>query len=188
MSVKVVIINGRPGCGKTTFEAICCNICNYGVSGFKSNKRLVVDIYSTINFVKEIAIQCGWDGAKTPRNRKFLSDLKDLLTEWDDVPLKKIDERVQTLKEAEDVDWLLFVDCREPSEIQKLKERLNATTVLIRRESVENIEVSNHADSEVFNYNYDLTIYNNSDIIGLENEAKNFLEYMKGAKEYVWNN
>ena len=63
---------------------------------------------------------------------------------------------------------------------------MNATTVLIRRESVENIEVSNHADSEVFNYNYDLTIWNNSDIINLENEAEKFLKYMKGAKEYAW--
>ena len=82
----------------------------------------------------------------------------------------------------------MFIDCREPSEIQKLKERLNATTVLIRRESVENIEVSNHADSEVFNYNYDLTIWNNSDIIGLEKKAKEFIEYMKGAKEYAGDN
>ena len=82
----------------------------------------------------------------------------------------------------------MFIDCREPSEIQKLKERLNATTVLIRRESVENIEVSNHADSEVFNYNYDLTIWNNSDIKKKEKKAKEFIEYLKGAKEYAWNN
>ena len=102
-----------------------------------------------------------------------------MLTEWDDVPLKKVYERIQELKEVEDKDWLLFIDCREPSEIQKLKERLNATTVLIRRESVENIKVSNHADSEVFNYNYDLTIFNNSDIIGLEKKDKEFIEYMK---------
>ena len=79
----------------------------------------------------------------------------------------------------------MFIDCREPSEIQKLKERLNATTVLIRRESVENIEVSNHADSEVFNYNYDLTIWNNSDIKKKEKKAKEFIEYLKGAKEYA---
>ena len=76
-------------------------------------------------------------------------------------------------------DWLVFVDCREPAEIQKLKERLNATTVLIRREEVENNEVSNHADADVFYYDYDLTIYNNSDIIHLEDEARKFIEYMK---------
>ena len=111
-----------------------------------------------------------------------MSDLKDLLTRWNDIPYKKILARVKQLDTWNSynyLDWILFVDCREPAEIQKLKERLNATTVLIRREEVENNEVSNHADSDVFYYDYDLTIYNNSDIIHLENEARKFIEYMK---------
>ena len=111
-----------------------------------------------------------------------MSDLKDLLTRWTDIPYKKILARVKQLDTWNSynyLDWILFVDCREPAEIQKLKERLNATTVLIRREEVENNEVSNHADSDVFYYDYDLTIYNNSDIIHLENEARKFIEYMK---------
>lgn len=179
--VKVVVINGRPGCGKTTFENFVYDICNFGaVEGFTTGRRLMVDICSTIDFVKDVAQYCGWDGAKTPKNRKFLSDLKDLLIHWNDVPLKKIECRakVRALNDG-DVDWILFVDCREPSEIQKLKERLNATTVLIRRESVERNEISNRSDADVFNYSYNLTIYNNSDIIHLENEAKKFIEYIK---------
>jgi len=28
----------------------------------------------------------GWDGGKTPEDRRFLSDLKDALTRWKDVP------------------------------------------------------------------------------------------------------
>ena len=84
-------------------------------------------------------------------------------------------------------DWILFVDSREPAEIQRFKDEMNATTVLIRRPEVESIETSNHADAEVFNFNYDLTIWNNSDIMNLENETEKFLEYMKGAKEYDWN-
>lgn len=186
--VKVVVINGMPGCGKTTFESICHKLCNQGVRGFSKDKRLVVDICSTVDFVKEIAFKCGWDGTKNLKNRKFLSDLKDLLTEWDDIPYKKIEELVYVHAE-ENLDWLLFVDCREPAEIQKLKERLNATTVLIRRESVENNEVSNHADANVFDYNYDLTISNNSDIIDLEKRAKDFIEYMKKEEvpHYEWN-
>ena len=180
--VKVVAINGRPGCGKTTFEFICQDLCNHGMPGFEDNKRLAVDICSTVDFVKQIALECGWDGAKTPENRRFLSDLKDLLVRWDDVPYKKILEQVEQLSARTwyiHFDWILFVDCREPAEIQKLKERLNATTVLIRREEVEHGEVSNHADADVFYYDYDLTIYNNSDIIHLEDEARKFIEYMK---------
>lgn len=180
--VKVVVINGRPGCGKTTFESLCLDVCNYGMLGFNGDKCLVIDICSTVDFVKEIAIECGWDGTKTLENRRFLSDLKDLLTRWNDIPYKKILARAKQLDTWNSynyLDWILFVDCREPAEIQKLKERLNATTVLIRREEVENNEVSNHADSDVFYYDYDLTIYNNSDIIHLEDEARKFIEYMK---------
>ena len=177
--VKVVVINGMPGCGKTTFESFCFDLCNHGVPGFNGDKRMVVGICSTVDFVKEIAIECGWDGTKTLENRKFLSDLKDLLTRWNDIPYKKILAQVKQLNSYNYLDWILFVDCREPAEIQKLKERLNATTVLIRREEVENNEVSNHADSDVFYYDYDLTIYNNSDIIHLEDEARKFIEYMK---------
>ena len=76
----------------------------------------------------------------------------------------------------------------KPAEIQKLKEGLNATTVLIRRESVENNETSNASDANVFDYNYDLTIHNNSDIIDLENKAKKFIEYMRGAPHYEYDN
>ena len=167
------------GVGKSEFERLCkeqCNLFNR-VRGFESDKDLWVDITSTVDFVKEVATMCGWDGTKTLENRKFLSDLKDLLTKWDDVPFKTIIHRADTL--PSNTDWIMFVDCREPAEIQKLKENLNATTLLIRRESVEDNETSNHADTGVFEYNYDLTIYNNSDIIHLEDEARKFIEYMK---------
>lgn len=129
---------------------------------------------------------CGWDGTKTLENRKFLSDLKDLLTNWDDVPYKMIEHRAKTL--PSDSDWIMFVDCREPAEIQKMKERLNATTLLIRRESVEDNEVSNHADAGVFNYEYDLTIENNSDIMDLAKKAKDFINYMRGRPHYEFRN
>ena len=180
--VKVVIINGMPGCGKTTFEEMCQEKCNFfgEVSGFREDSTLCVDICSTVDYVKKVATMCGWNGEKTPKNRKFLSDLKDLLTEWDDVPFKRILSRVKTrAQNTGHIDWILFVDCREPAEIQKLKERLNATTVLIRRPSVENNETSNHADAEVFNYEYDLNIYNELGLDELKMMAEYFIEHMK---------
>ena len=177
--VKVVVVNGRPGVGKTEFERLCAEQCNLfnRVDGFVPGNHLWVDITSTVDFVKEVARFCGWDGEKTLESRKFLSDLKDLLTQWDDVPYKMIVERIKSLPTTQ--DWLVFVDCREPAEIQKLKERLNATTVIIRREEVEGNEVSNHADAQVFNYTYDVAILNDSDIIHLEDKARKFIEYMK---------
>ena len=178
--VKVVICNGKPGCGKTLFQNICkekCNCWTY-VEGFEKNHTLQIQSYSSISFVKEIAYECGWDGKKTLENRKFLSDLKDLLTNWNDVPLKKIIEKTDNLV-RNGGDWILFVDCREPKEIEKLKQALNATTLLIRRDSIESEETSNHADANVFDYEYDLTILNNSDILLLESKADKFIEYMR---------
>ena len=186
--VKVVVVNGRPGVGKSEFERLCAEQCNLfnRMDGFVPGNHLWVDITSTVDFVKVVARFCGWNGEKTLENRKFLSDLKDLLTQWDDVPYKMIVERIKNLSITE--DWLVFVDCREPAEIQKLKERLNATTVIIRREEVENNEVSNHADADVFYYDYDLTIENNSDIIDLEKKAKDFINYMRGRPHYEHDN
>lgn len=159
-------------------EAICDPFKK--VPGFKEEHILCAGSESTVDFVKYIATHCGWDGTKTLKNRKFLSDLKALLTEWDDVPLKKIEEVARTRASGNEyVDWILFVDCREPAEIQKLKERLNATTVLIRRPQVENNETSNDSDAKVFDYDYDLVIYNELGIEELQMMAEYFIEYMR---------
>lgn len=137
--------------------------------------------FSTVDFVKEIAAECGWDGTKTPKNRKFLSDLKDLLTEWNDVPFKKIQDAISLYKkEAESYDFssedvLCFIHCREPKEIQKFVEKMGAKTLLIRRPDVECGEQSNHADNDVFNYNYDYTITNDGTLLDLENKAVDFI-------------
>ena len=186
--VKVVIVNGKPGVGKSEFERQCVAQCNlfHRTAGFSLGRDLWIDVTSTVDFVKEIALECGWDGTKTLENRKFLSDLKDLLTQWNNVPYKMIVNRANSL--PSNMDWIMFVDCREPAEIQKLKEGLNATTMLVRRPGDEETETSNHADAGVFNYEYDLTIENNSDIIDLAKKAKDFIEYMRGAPHYEHDN
>jgi hypothetical protein len=179
--IKVVVVNGRPESGKTTFEKKCMELVSASSTfWFDENKRMVVDVISTVDFVKKIAMDCGWDGVKTPETRKFFSDLKDLLTRWNDIPYQKILDHIDYMQEfGRAYDWILFVDCREPEEIQKLKERLNATTVLVRRLGDEVNETSNHADANVFDYEYDYTIKNYGDISDLVVECVNFLDYMK---------
>ena len=175
------------GVGKTTFEEKCKELVNASSTfWFDKNNRMIVDVISTVDFIKQIAIECGWDGVKTPRNRKFLSDLKDLLTEWNDVPYQKILDHIEYMQEFGKLyDWILFVDCREPTEIQKMKERLNATTVLVRRLGDEVNETSNHADADVFEYEYDYTIKNYGDLSDLAVECEAFLDFMKERESYV---
>ena len=184
--VKVVVVNGRPESGKTTFEAKCKElVAASSTFWYDEEQRMAVDVISTVDFVKQIARECGWDGVKNPRNRKFLSDLKDLLTEWNDVPFQKVLDHVMYLDVfAKGFDWLLFVDCREPAEIQKLKERLNATTVLVRRLGDEVNETSNHADENVFEYEYDYTIKNDGELNVLVTEGVGFLDFMKERGPY----
>lgn len=185
--VKVVVVNGSPGSGKTTFEKMCDDKCFFdNEPGYYKNTHLTVKLLSTVDRVKELALTMGWDGTKSPRNRKFLSDLKDLLTNWNDLPFRAVKHEIDHLCK-EGGDWLVFVDCREPEEIQRFKDTYNATTLLIRRESAETAGTSNHADANVLNYEYDLIIENNSDIIDLENKVDSFIEYMRGAPHYEYN-
>ena len=124
---------------------------------------------------------CGWDGTKTLKNREFLSNLKDLLTEWGDVPYKKIAKEITLFDYSLnqfDIDGdkgFVFVMCREPQEIQKFVDRLGAKTVCVRREEAEKEAVSNHADANVLDYEYDYYIDNNKDLAHLQNAAKVFL-------------
>lgn len=167
----IYIVNGAPGCGKTTFEALCEKHVRFGA----------VDIYSTIDFVKEVAKFCGWNGDKTPENRKFLSDLKRLLTEWNNVPYKDtvnfVNSSIRMFHEHDyrDNEYAIFLDCREPEEITKLKVALGAKTVLIRRESSEQASTSNNSDRDVLEYQYDVIINNNGSLEKLETEVLNFL-------------
>lgn len=108
--------------------------------------------------------------------------MKDLLTEWEDVPFNKTLEEIRLFNSfLEQFDFdkekgVVFVMCREPQEIQKFVDRLGAKTVCVRREEAENAAVSNHADKEVLNYKYDYYIDNNYSLEHLQLAAKAFLK------------
>ena len=176
--MKVVIINGIAGSGKDTFVVMCKDVLG---------AIRVVNI-STVDFVKEVAEFWGWDGTKTPENRKFLSDLKKVLTEWNETPLKKVCQEVKAWQGI----WLasgnynksvVFIHCREPKEIDKLiKEfqQYEPVTLLIRREAAECVEQINNSDNSVLDYSYDYTIDNNHSLSALRAQAEIFLKECLG--------
>jgi hypothetical protein len=175
--MQVVVINGMPRAGKDQFVLFC----QKHITWCKN--------ISTVDFVKQVANFCGWDGTKTPENRAFLSDLKDLLTKWNDIPFKKVKheaERYNSEAVAYDFDTdevLVFVHCREPEEITKFVKEMNAVTLLIRCDAIENNEQSNHADAEVFNYDYDYIVENNGTLEDLEESAITFLHEIYREKD-----
>lgn len=144
-------------------------------------------IISTVDFVKEVAKFCGWDGQKRPQDRKFLSDLKDILTQWNDIPYKDITSSYERDKEIwkqlgyNEEDCLYFIMCREPKEIQKFVDRMGAKTLIVRRSEVEDAHQSNHADAEVFNFEYDIHIENHGTVEDLKERARDFVkDFLKG--------
>lgn len=142
----IFITNGMARSGKDTFA----EYLNDFVPTLK---------YSSIDKVKDIAKQCGWDGTKDEKSRKFLSDLKVLTSQFNDMPFQAIKTVVEQFKEDKE-KRILLIYIREPTEIEKVKKTFNAKTILIKRNSVKNI-TSNMADANVFNYKYDYIIENN---------------------------
>jgi len=69
----VVIINGVGESGKDTFVNLCA-------------EHATVFNLSTVDKVKDVATLFGWQGDKTPEDRKLLSDLKDAWTKYNNGP------------------------------------------------------------------------------------------------------
>ena len=162
--MKIAIVNGRGASGKTTFETM--------VQKIAAARGKKVKVISTITYVKEVAKLFGWDGSKTPEDRRFLSDLKDALARWKDLPYQKVKGFIE-IYEQSDTD-LLFIDCREPEEIARFVNDYGALTILVQRGEFELL--GNHADDNVMNYQYDVVIDNNRGLDELMQEATIFEE------------
>ena len=171
--MNYIVVNGYPKSGKDTFVEYCQQALG---------RRYSTNL-STVDFVKQMAKLSGWDGSKTPENRKFLSDLKKLLTEWNDVPYKFLINTANNWKVESYCDFSIdeselwvFIHCREPEEIDKFVQRNGAKTVLIRRAAVEGDNQSNDSDANVLDYKYDYVIENNGTLDELKKKAYKFIE------------
>lgn len=163
MNKKVIIINGNGGVGKDTFV-------NF-VSKYAKVKKA-----STVDIIKKSATILGYDeNRKDEKDRKFLADLKDLATSYNNGPLNYIIDSYNEF--LNDDNELLFLFVREIDEIKLVKEKTNAVTLLIKNDNKKFI-TSNEADKNVLNYDYDYVIYND-DVSLIEEKARKFVEEIK---------
>ena len=161
MNKYIFVTNGMARSGKDTFAVL--------MNEFVPTKK-----YSSIEYIKEIAKLCGWDGQKNEKSRKFLSDLKILTSQYNDLPFRMIQNQIDEFNKDEKCNVLL-IDIREPEEIRKLCDKYkDVKTILIKRNSVKTI-TSNMADAGVFNYNYDFVIENNGTLDELKSIVKKFV-------------
>lgn len=157
----VIVVNGRPQCGKDTFSENIRKICH------SINSNLIFDNNSTVDHIKIIAKNhFNWNGEKDEKGRRLLSDLKDASTRYDSGPFEHIVDLINCIY-FRNVDYpenyyvITVIHSREPDEISKFAEYFGETckTVLIKRSN--NVEISCHADANVDDYPYDYILENN---------------------------
>lgn len=163
MEKQIIVINGTGGSGKDTFVQFVSKYAN-------------IINFSSVDKVKEVATLVGWNPEKkTEKDRKFLSDLKRLTTEYNDMSFHSTEDAVENFRKSD--AEILFIHIREPEEIKRTVEAFGAKTLLIRRKGLEAI-TSNYSDASVENYDYDFTIENDT-LEQLDESASLFVSQMK---------
>ena len=159
MQKTAIVINGAGGVGKDTLCALAA-------------RHFRVRNISSVTPIKEVAALCGWDGAKDDRSRKFLSDLKRLTADYNDIPTRWAVARYREFLDSPDED-ILFVHIREPEEIRKFVEATGgaAKTLLVRGGSrFVKGSYGNVSDDGVENYTYDYYYANEKTLPEAEEE------------------
>ena len=171
MNKLVMVINGRGGVGK---DALCVAL----------EKQFKVINKSSVDPIKEIAANYGWQGEKTPKARKFLADLKQVFVEYNDLPTRFLLDQYAAFMEGD--AEVLCAHIREASEIEKFVSQIptHCITMLIRRPYPNAaVPYGNAADDEVENYAYDY-IFDN--VLPLEESGDAFCglirEIMNGGE------
>lgn len=168
---RVIVINGPARSGKDTLIEICRSLLK--------PMRLGVETFSAIDEVKVEAIRRGWwDGkneTKTEAVRQMLSNLKHEMIADGDRPTKYLCSKVQELHD-ECFRGLVFLHCREPEEIDKLREQIpNLFTLHVYRPGH---VYQNGAENVTFDTRYHLYIDNCWDENNLEVSTGMFLRML----------
>ena len=158
MSKRIFILNGVHTSGKDTFVKY---INEYGIDAVH---------YSYVDFTRDMLESKGINiKDKSNKLRKLLCDVNNALEEYDDIPYNFHQNWLEG-------DWL-FIDCREPKKIERLKQALNAKTVFVK--SNKTITADNSADKAVAeNYEYDYVVQNTGSLDDLRN---NTIDFIKGV-------
>lgn len=132
--------------------------------------------FSSVDKIKEYALYIGWDGEKDAKGRWLLSELKKILTYYNDIPYKITCQKIEEFLKSD--NEIMFIHIREAEEIEKIVKKYNAQSIIVKRKVSE--ELSNDSDRYVDSYtNYNYMLNNDSNFENLENIAKSFVEYLR---------
>lgn len=176
---KAIIINGFGGVGKDTFIDILRSEFNYNHQGQTIyDAKWNIESFSSVDKVKEAAKILGWDGVtKDLKSRRFLHDLKNLVTEYNDGCLLYMKTTFERIHDSDYLIDLIFFHIREPKEIDKAKEALNAIVIYVKNDNVLRND-HNLEDKDIENYPYDYIVNNFGTLEDLKIEAHKFIEWI----------
>ena len=168
--MRVIVINGKPTAGKSTFIKLCEQLNPF------------VEELSMVDFVKEVATYADWDGLKNEKGRKFLANIKIAIEQYDkNIIYNHINDDIKSFlsfcNKVEE-DPIFFINARNPSDIKYLVNKYNAVSLFIDNPNVPMVE-SNSEDKNIENYKYDITIINDGTLEDLKVKAKEFLSSLK---------
>lgn len=174
--MKVIVINGKPTSGKSTFISLCKELVDCPAT--------LTHVYelSMVDWVKDVANYAGWHGDKTEEGRRLLADIKNAIERYDkNIIYKHIDDDVRSYGifcKMRGRESIFFINARNPSDIRYLVKKYNAISLFIDNPNVPMVE-SNPEDKGVENYRYDVTITNDGTMDELKAKAEKFLNSLK---------
>ena len=150
----VIIINGSGGVGKDT-------LCTIASKNFECLN------ISSVDEVKGIAnLFTNWDSSKKEsKDRKFLSDLKNLLTEYCDRPFTYMMKRVEEFNKNTSKQ-ILFIHSREIMEINRLKAaifnkfNIPCFSLVVIQSNTNPVKWGNSSDDDIDAKDYDIVFDN----------------------------
>jgi len=174
--VKIIIVNGLGESGKSQFVQFCSQASEEldHTNAFE---------FSTIDYVKSVAAQLGWDGTKDIRGREFLHDLKMTLEKWNDSPNTEVLKRIEEFEELKpDCLNLCFVNIREADSIKRFKaaceeKGYEVFTLLIVRPGYNTVEDPRLIGDIADGISYDFIKKNDGDKQDWYKKAEYFVEY-----------
>lgn len=161
MKNNVWVVVGNPCGGKDTFV-------NFVKSYYEDTLN-----FSSVDYIKWLSHKhLGIDVNKKDRKlRKFLSDFKNILTEYNDFPYQQCKLAIETLEENQ----VLFLHIREKEEIEKVKRDFPQTKVIYVNNGSSEV-YGNDSDDKMNEIEPDIIIHNDSTLAELSKTAKWFTQ------------
>jgi hypothetical protein len=173
----VVVLNGLPESGRNAFASCVAE-----------RFRGKVVMHSTMDTVRLMALEwfgvgVEFEGEKgiNERKRRLWCDLNDAWARYCNGPVEELAGFVNQINNRNGAGpVLLIVQAGSPVEINKIRGVFgkSCVTVLVKKEG-ELVIQSNHADRNLSNYTYDVTICNDGDRDQLVRMAERFLDLLE---------